>query len=81
MEHTPCTTLDAIGVALESFEGQPDDFVLAISDTLQDPVGIVVAVITDKALAKGWCPASFEQRVGYRLYHFKLFSECLGDIL
>jgi hypothetical protein len=71
MEHEPFTTIDAAVAAVESFDGRPEDFVLAISDTLQDPFGVSIAIITDKALAKGWWPDGFEQCVGFRRYRYK----------
>jgi hypothetical protein len=45
---------------------------LPISDELQDPVGVNIAINTDCALAKGWEPNGFEQRDGFRIYHYKL---------
>jgi hypothetical protein len=64
---------DAIQI-IDSFEGNPDDFILAISDELQDPLGMNVAIITDSILAKGWEPDGFEQQEGYRIYKYKSFA-------
>lgn len=56
---------------LERFEGQASDLKLAISDSLLDPLGINMAVITDVVLEKGWEPNGYEQQDGYRVYRYK----------
>ena len=49
------------------------DFVLPISDALQDPVGINMAIIMDRILShEMWMPDGFEQRAGFRLYRYRL---------
>jgi hypothetical protein len=55
---------------IESFAGRPEDFTLPISDGLQDPMGMNMAVITDAVLAKGWMVDGFEERDGYRVYRY-----------
>ncbi len=62
--------VDSVLVAIDRFTGRPEEFALAISDDLQDPVGISMAVITDRVLSRGWLPAGFEQKDGFRLYHY-----------
>jgi hypothetical protein len=57
--------------SIDAFEGNPEEFVLAISDNLQDPIGINMSIITDRILAKGWEPNGFEQKNGFRLYLYK----------
>ena len=57
--------------AIEDYDGSPDEFRLPISDILQDPIGISMAIITDAILAKGWDVDGFEQRDGYRIYRYK----------
>jgi len=66
------TVKEAIKV-INSFEGNPEAFDLAISDELQDPLGINIAIIVDSILEKGWEPDGFEQRKGYRIYKYKTF--------
>lgn len=56
--------------AIDGFAGRPEGFVLAISDRLNDPAGINMAIIADRALARGWLPAGFEQKDGFRLYRY-----------
>jgi len=64
---------DAIEAAhyVERFEGKASDLKLAISDSLLDPIGINMAMITDKILDKGWEPNGYEEKEGYRVYMYK----------
>ena len=66
----PINTVEEAKQCIESFEGRPEDFKLPISDQLQDPSGINMAIITDSILKKGWMPDGFEQKAGYRIYHY-----------
>jgi len=66
----PISTIEEVKHCIESFEGRPEDFKLPISDQLQDPVGLNMAIITDSILKKGWMPDGFEQKAGYRIYHY-----------
>jgi hypothetical protein len=60
------------GISLvTSFEGNVQDFELAVPDSLLDPVGINMALITDRALARGWQPNGFTQKQGYRIFRYK----------
>jgi hypothetical protein len=68
------TTVDEAKLNIESFAGAPEDFVLPISDEMQDPIGVNMAIITDCVLAKGWEPNGFEKREGYRVYRYKLLE-------
>lgn len=56
---------------VESFEGKAADLRLPISESLLDPVGINMALITDKILDKGWEPDGYEEKEGYRVYRYK----------
>lgn len=67
----PIEKIEEAEQLIESFEGRPEDFELPISDQLQDPVGISMAIITDSILKRGWMPDGFEQKEGYRIYHYK----------
>jgi len=63
--------IDSILATIDSFTGRPEELVLAISDGLQDPTGISMAIVTDRVLARGWLPAEFEQKDGFRQYHYR----------
>ena len=59
---------------IDAFEGNPEEFILAISDDLQDHIGMNMATITDRILAKGWEPNGYEQKNGFRLYLYKIME-------
>ena len=60
------------GIALiDGFVGTPQKFQLAVPDSLLDPVGINMAIVTDRVLARGWEPAGFTQGNGFRVYRYK----------
>jgi hypothetical protein len=70
----PYTEIATAQHAVEQFDGLPEDFHLPISDELQDPTGIAMAILTDAVLAKGWDVDGFDQRDGYRIYRYKSFE-------
>jgi hypothetical protein len=67
----PFTDVHEAIVSVDSYSGQPEDFVLPIGEVLLDPVGIHMALITDRILARGWDLDGFEQASGYRIYRYK----------
>ena len=67
----PYTDVKAAIEAVAQFCGPPEDFRLPISDEIQDPVGITMALITDVVVSKGWDLDGFEQHDGYRVYKYK----------
>ncbi len=66
----PIQTVEEAIHCIESFDGRPEDFKLPVSDQLQDPSGINMAIITDSILKKSWRPDGFEQKAGYRIYKY-----------
>ena len=68
---TPFTEVEAAITAVEGFGREIRKFDLAVADNLQDSIGLQMAQITDRALARGWEPISFVQKDGFRLYRFK----------
>jgi hypothetical protein len=56
---------------VDLFTGSPREFELAVPDVLLDPVGISMALITDRVLRRGWQPNGFIQHEGFRLYSYK----------
>jgi hypothetical protein len=56
---------------VDLFTGSPREFELAVPDVLLDPVGISMALITDRVLRRGWQPNGFIQYEGFRLYSYK----------
>jgi hypothetical protein len=43
---------------------------LCINDSLNDPAGFNMAIITDKAIEAGYMPCGFDLKEGYRIYKF-----------
>jgi len=67
----PISTIEEATQYIESFEGRPEEFKILISDHLQDPIGINMAIITDSILKRGWMSDGFQQKEGYRIYQYK----------
>jgi len=67
----PVKTVDEAITFVENYKGPAENFELAVADSLLDPVGINMAIITDKVLSKGFRPAGFEQKEGFRIFKFK----------
>lgn len=57
--------------AVEDFTGKAEEFVLPISDKLHDSIGLNMALVTDRILARGWMPSGFEQCAGFRKYKYR----------
>ena len=70
----PIVTVDEGVRLVESFKGRPQEFALAVSDSLLDPVGIDMSILTDCALRRGWQPDGFTQALGYRVFRFCLLQ-------
>lgn len=71
MKPVPVQDVEQAIMLVEAFSGRAEDFTLAVSDELQDEIGINMALITDHILKKGWEPDGFSQQDGYRLYRYK----------
>ena len=56
---------------IDSFAGLPEDFELAVPHGLLDPIGITVAMLTDRALARDWEPDGFTDEGGCRIFRYK----------
>ena len=67
----PVSNIDDARSAIHAYEGSAEDFELPIADEMQDPAGIIMAIITDAVLARGWEPNGFIQKDGYRIYRYK----------
>jgi hypothetical protein len=71
MKQSPFADVNPAVVAIKSYHGSAKDFTLPIADSLQDSVGISMAIITESILAKGWQPQGFEQKENFRIYRYK----------
>lgn len=67
----PCGSLEEALEAVGDFGGAPEEFELALADSLLDPSGLNMAIITDAILERGWEPDGFEDKDDHRLYRFK----------
>ncbi len=70
----PHTNIESAREAINSYNGAPKEFLLSISDELNDPMGMNMAILTDVALSKGWEPDGFDQEKGYRVYRYKMLA-------
>ena len=66
------TTLASTLADVDAFDGAPQDFALSIDESLLDPAGLSMALVTDRILAKGWMPDGVEPRDGYRVFRYCL---------
>jgi hypothetical protein len=70
MKQLPFMDVSTAIAAIEAYDGRAEEFLMPIADSLRDPMGIAMAVITDSILAKGWDPAGFEQHDCFRVYRY-----------
>ena len=71
MADEPIQSVEEATRLVDSFEGRPEAFQLAVAEALLDPMGINMAIITDRVIARGWQPDGFSQADGYRVYRYK----------
>ena len=67
----PFTDLSDAIEAIKAYNGKPEDFLLPISDEMNDPTGFTMAILGDLMLSRGWIPNGFEQKDGYRVYKYR----------
>jgi hypothetical protein len=68
---SPCQSLEAALEAIRDFSGSPEEFELAIDNSLLDPSGLNMAIMTDAVLERGWEPDGFEDKDDHRLYRYR----------
>ncbi len=66
------TTLASALAAVDAFDGAPQDFSLSIDESLLDPAGFSMAIVTDRILAKEWMPDGVEPCDGYRVFRYRV---------
>jgi hypothetical protein len=57
---------------VDNFSGPPDAFVLCLAESLHDAIGVNIALIADRILAKGWEPNGVERFDRFRVYRYKV---------
>ena len=70
MNVKPCTTLEEALAAIAAYTDTADTFTLPIADSLNDAMGMAMAIITDQILLRGWEPDGYEQGEGFRMYRY-----------
>lgn len=71
----PAASIDEARKLIAAHSGSPEKFLLPISDQLQDPIGVNMAIITDAILKRGWEPDGYTQDKGFRIYKYKAPGE------
>ena len=66
----PVNRIKQATLYIESFEGEPEEFQLPISEELQDPIEMNMAISTETILKRGWMPDGLFQKEGCRIYKF-----------
>jgi len=67
----PFKEIDRAVEFIRSFTGEADELKLPISNSLNDPLGMNMAIILDVILEKGFIPDGFEQHQDYKIYRYK----------
>ena len=70
----PLTDIEKAKEYIHSYDGEVEDFLLPIADSLNDPVGINMAILLNALIEKGWEPDGFDQFEGYRVYKYKVME-------
>ena len=66
----PIASLEEGMDLVDGFRGSAAEFFLAVPEALLDPVGVNMAIITDRILARGWQPMGFTQHDGFRVFRY-----------
>ena len=60
---------------IDQFQGEAEDFQLAIPDALNDAIGINMAIVLGRILRRfDWTVDGYVQGPGYRIYRYKKFE-------
>jgi|GEM_PF-1250206 len=71
---TVFTDVPSVVAFINTYDGRNEQLRIAISDGLQDPEGVNMAMVTDAVLASGYWPGGFAQFDGYRVYIYRDFG-------
>lgn len=71
MSIRPCITLQEAFAAMDTHQVSSGFYTLPLADSLNDAMGMTMAIITDRILARGWEPEGYEQCNGFRIYRYK----------
>ena len=76
----PIADIDEALKIVKEHNGLPEEIQLPISDSINDSLGLNMAIITDAILKRGWLPNDFIQKEGFRIYLYEV-SEWNGTYL
>jgi hypothetical protein len=71
----PFTDVKAALEFAKSFQGSAREFQLPIDDSLQDPIGLNMALVLDYLLTREWEPDGYEQKDGDRIYRYREWAQ------
>ena len=71
---TPITSAEDGMQQVDDFEGEAGDFELVVPHVLLDPLGLTMALITDRVLARDWEPDGFLDEGEYRIFRYKAWT-------
>lgn len=74
MQPIPCTTLGEALAAIDAHKGPAETFTLPIADSMNDTMGMAMAILTDRILARGWEPDGYVPGHGFRVYRYKTMA-------
>ena len=69
-QREPLTTVEEAREYISNNFKNPEE-TLWIAESLNDNVGMNMAIIGDKILKTGYMPNGFDQKEGYRIYKYK----------
>jgi hypothetical protein len=67
----PIADIDEALKTVKEYDGLPEEFQLPISDSINDSLGLNMAIITDAILKRGWLPNGFIHKEGFRIYLYE----------
>ena len=68
----PIANVSEAVALVDAFAGDVSAFSLCLAESIHDPIGINIAIITDRILARSWEPAGVERHDGFRIYRYKV---------
>jgi hypothetical protein len=71
----PVKSIDEALKLVDAFQRAPSEFELAFPDSLNDPIGMNMAIVCDRILSRGWMPDGFTQKDGFRICHYRAMNQ------
>jgi hypothetical protein len=74
----PVRTVPEAFARIDASTGSQSNFALSVHESMLDPIGVNMALITDRILEKGWEPDGFTAQDGYRVFHYRALGALDG---